>query len=777
MTVRYNRVLDHVGPFEVIGTDNPKDPVGLRDRTGRWVVSPEMGFKSFSAYDDGLMIANISNDDGYGWVLVDYFGNIISDRYNYIHPTGEGYFSVEKGARRNIMRRDGSLVLNEWPHRVGKIRNGYFSIGKTIRKTKTTPTRYIEGIAHVSGMIVFPMIFSSVLESRSSGFIVKKDGEQYQAINGALIDLQMRHLPSVRKSDEELLGKLFENIANWTLPGLQFFYKDTDAPILAEAMYPVGKVLRTGDYITVSTKLQKPAHKTRFLIAGAHAALLCSDENGKSNKRCLDISPRAEEWRHAMFHKNVWLKVLDIYHVGNVTQIFMIQIPETVAKLFGDNEMLFNFFNESGEGGFSLIEMARRSLDDKMLQSVHPRSLDKDLVKLMEPPIGYDSSGKPYSLAAELLYDKNFKFWNKAYNGKEWQISSHIHWLAKDSDILLEYEGFPWTGVNNSICEGCIFSTDINGEPFGCGKLKTVEFRNNYTNGECRDRKENAEDESANEFCARLKREREEEFRLKTSGEYARCLLKDFIREHLDGNIDNILNFDFGTLKEDKKYGPIKGPGMVVNFAIVKSIAEVAFRDYWPDLNVETLDEYQYQVSNLIQYQRLSGARIQKGWFKTIKEYFPQDEGLAEMSEALHSLTGCIGNFVVWPNKSCIGLLVSDYKMRGYYDKLFLAMYDVMTGESKINFEVFDALNANRKLFKEYQGAGGFTAMMRNNLLEDFMDENGKPLQLFDGVSNSARDFRPELLPAAIKQYHDFMGPMVEKRSKEILKRLKSKLN
>ena len=74
---------------------------------------------------------------------------------------------------------------------------------------------------------------------------------------------------------------------------------------------------------------------------------------------------------------------------------------------------------------------------------------------------------------------------------------------------------------------------------------------------------------------------------------------------------------------------------------------------------------------------------------------------------------------------------------------------------------------------KDYQGIDGFRKFMEASLLEDFFDENGVPRLLFDGVSNAAKDFNPALLPAAIKQYHDFMAPFIRQRTQRIIKLLK----
>lgn len=771
----YNKKIGDIGPFEIIGTGNPHDSVGLRDRTRRWIISPDQGYKSFNHYDDGLMIAYRSADDGFGWVLVDYHGNCISDRYNYIEPAGEGFYMVEKGSRHNIMRRDGSLVLKEWPQRVWKVRNGYFQIEKTIRKTKTTPTRYVAGVAHVSGIIVFPMIFESVSffdDPNDPDMLAKKDGQPFIIHNGALFDRQKRHYPTNPESDEH--GRFFEQIVNWILSGLQFFYRDTDADIDVERMYPVGKVLRTGFYTSVSTKLQRPAQKIRFLIASAHAALLCSDENGNVNETGLSFSPRAEEWRHAVISKNAWLKVLDIYKVGDITQIFMIQIPETAAIFLGDNVTVFNFINEAGVKGTTLVEVARRSLDEKMNQLVHPRSTDTDWVELMSRPIGYSLDGHPFPISPEYTLDEE-PFSNQPKNYLHNRgFCRFIHNTADDRDIVQDYNGFPWRGVVGSVCDGCMYANGTNGRPFGCGRLFQESFRKSYISWHCDYWKLNLETESWFERRTRMEREKAEEHQSKTSGSYASNLFMDFIGEHLDGKIDNLLKFDFHSLRDDKKYGPIKGPTIIQNYAIVKSIIEIVFGEYWPDLNVETLDSCQYQIGTIIHYQRLAGARIADRRFKTLDTYC-HDKEMIDMAEELFSQCYTLGDFIAWPNKAGMANMFDDSKMRGYIDRMFIAMYDVMTDAKNQNMNVKTALYKNRKMMKNYQGKDGFVAFMKNSFLERFINEDGSPKHLFYGLSNSARDFRPELLPDALRQYHDFMVPTIEQRSLKILERLKQR--
>lgn len=751
-----------IGPFTIIGDPERKfRNLGLADNNRKIVIDPAMGYQSFIDYHDGLLIANKPTKTGPGWMVIDYFGNQISPvgEYTFVTYAEEGYYDIEKGSRHNIMRRDGTFVLEEWPHRVSSVHNGYFSFGNTIRKTKTTPTRYVDGLAHVSGLIVFPMIFEGLHHEGDSYFRGKINNELMYAVEGAVYDPSKKHYP--QPEAENKYGKLIEETINWVLPGLQFFYRDTDAVSDAISMYPVGAVFRSGFYVDMSTRLFKPNKKTRFIVAAAHAALLCDEENPELPDYTKKYSPKATEWCHAVLHKNTWLKVMDVYQVGDVTQVLLLQIPETAAKLFGNSDAVFKFIDGAMGDETSLVELARQSLDEKIKDMVHPRSLDQEFSVRMAQPIGYDSNGTKFPLEPDLT--------PYSQTGPEGSFSFFIHRIANDKDIKREIDGFPWRGIVGTVCEGCMYAKDTNDKPFGCGRLFEKEFRTNYTKGLCEYHKESLEKDSMFEYGERKQREVES----KKAGTYAERLLQEFIDEKLGGNIDSISDFDFRTLKGDPKFGGLKGPDMVSNFAIVKSIMEIVFGEYWPELNVDSLDVYTYQTGTIINDGRLVGIRLERGNFKTLNR-FSDNRELVDMAEDLHTLKGTIGNFIVWPNKAVMHSIHDSSKLRGYIDRTFIGMYEVASGAKKPNVDVAAAMYKNRKLMKDYQGVDGFHKFMDVSLLEDFLDENGVPKRLFDGISNSAKDFNPDLLPAAVKQYHDFMAPFVRQRSARIIEILKS---
>lgn len=785
----YNVSIHDFGLYEVMGNGNPRASVGLRHKSGEWLIAPDMGFSSLTHLDGGCIIAHRIERDGYGAMLIDIHGNLISERYNDITPTANDCYIVGKGAKQNIMRRNGSLVLKEWPHWVSEVREGYFHFSKTVRKTKTTPTRYMVGVAHVDGIIVFPMIFDSVLyaneHSEDAYITIKKDGQSFGSYMGCLIDPLKSHYP--KDNTKKSLGEMMQKMTDWILSDLHFFYYDTDAEIDVESLYPVGKVLRTGDYVSVSDALQYPTGQIRFLIATSHAALLYPAENPEErdnkykNEFREQFGPRAIEWKQAVLSPNAWLKVMDVYRVESQTQVLLLQIPESLTHSNEDSDVLVGFINEMADDDHTLIESARMDFITKLFSPTSSISTNPEWIEMTSSAIGYDKNGHPNPIAPdfslnpipEWLYPK--KIFGKYYE-KMRDINGWIHYLAKDRDIARSHDGFEWRGIIGSVCDGCMYAAGTCGRPEGCGRLFKKSFQKNYLEGICKFWKYSLEDRSEFEELAAFHREKEHEFKVKTSGSYALSLVKDFIAECLDNDIDNLRDFDFSIIADtgeyEKKYGPLHGPKMPENYAVVKALMELIFGDVWPELNVHTLDQYIYQIGRMIHYQRLTGSRIAERRFMGTR-YFVLSDEMVDIGEELHSKLFTIGDFIVWPNKVVMADAFDNSDMRGYIDRMFIAMHDSMCGgATRMN----GALNANRHLMKDYQGKDGFAAFMRNSLLTDFLDESGVPMLLFAGVSIAAKNFNHSIHLNAMRQYRDFMIPMIERRATLMIEILKRKL-
>ena len=711
-------------------------------------------------YDyDSNGLARMYNDTK--WCLVDKNERQVSDWYSYIEEWGEGYYKAEMGIKKNILRPDGTLVLKEWHNDVYKVRKGLFLFSNTIRKSKTNPkTRYTYGVAHVNGDVIFPMIFDRAhwfddkdliyVEIGTTPYVVSPDGSIY--------DPARSHLPKKGKIDEK---DFIEKFVNWTLPGLQFFYRDTDAPVIVDTTYHVGDVLRAGIFVDVTTKLLKPVHKTRFLIASAHAAMLCEiDELCEQN-------PNVKKWNLCTMHFNSHFKVMDVYEKEGVTQVFLLHIPAAAAFFLGHSTL--DFLDQATGREASLVEMARNSLDEKLQMEVHPRSLDKEFVERMYHPIGLDDEFYPISPAPV----------DEPEEGEIAHISKMVHKMAQDDDIenFISFEdNFPYDGVAGSVCEGCIYAKGIQGHGEGCGRLFIKSFRERYLKGRCEYRKTDLFKQSHFEEMERYRKEKEKDTAEKQSDVFALRLVREFIDEELGGDIHKLRDFDFYAIKDNAKYGD----NNLQRANIIRSIMALVFADAWPALTVDAIEHYQYWCGQINDYGRLLGANIMDEYFKGLQEFCPTPEQHQRALRVAH-LTYSIGNFWVVPNKApgtdTLGSYKDGSKYKGYMDKYLQALYEVFAEAKKPDMNLKGILYKNRKVMADYQGEEGFKRFVANMMLDDYVDQECKPKEIFMFVWCFMKDLDKETYMKAVDQYCSFLEVAIPKRADMIIERLEKILN
>ena len=187
---------------------------------------------------------------------------------------------------------------------------------------------------------------------------------------------------NMEKEMPQELIRFFEKSINWILPGCQLFYRDTDADIDVERAYSVGSVIRAGFFIDVTVKAQRPIKKFRFIIGSAHCAKLYEAVPDADMKR----------WRLCTLHFNSYFKVMDVYEKAGITQIFLLHIPFQAVPFFMSKHS-FNFIQ--GASQTNLVEIVRRSLDEKLRMDVFADTTEAELMERMKQPVGLDGNGNP----------------------------------------------------------------------------------------------------------------------------------------------------------------------------------------------------------------------------------------------------------------------------------------------------------------------------------------------------------------------------------------------
>lgn len=369
---------------------------GTVDMEGKNHILPRMKFQQLGPFYNGIAPAKIDTK----WGLVDTEGKHLTEfQYYEIDKLADGMYRVRiKPKLYNFLFPDGHHLfscnfsyINEFDEQ------GFakFYMEPTRKEKEADPslkTKY--GIAHISGIILYPPIFDHIGGGDEGGAFFGQVGTQgfFLTRDGRAIDANALLRREQEKKREEFFKTIVEQfpvtkktaeaVLNWTMPGLQFFYRDTEEELGMINPYKVGDIIRAGDNLELTPMLYKPMGKTRFIIASAHAA------PWYENKMNVEQDPNCLTWRLHYIHHNSYLKVLDIYELEGVTQIFMLHIPYRGIPLFMGNSTI-NLLK--GEDGKDLVELARESLNNKIKMEFHETSLHPRWQQRTKELVGLDS--------------------------------------------------------------------------------------------------------------------------------------------------------------------------------------------------------------------------------------------------------------------------------------------------------------------------------------------------------------------------------------------------
>ena len=169
----------------------------------------------------------------------------------------------------------------------------------------------------------------------------------------------------------------FDEIYNQTFSGLTLFYRDTTLTEDLISKYEVGQILMERGFIDMSFKGEGLETNLRYLIAS-------------SNATDLSFFPESEKWGHILLPAKSFFKVLDIYRIGDKTQIFLLQIPLGTVTFFASADT--NIEEE-------ITQKARTSFDTKANAISIPELQTPEWRKRTEFPIGMNDKGEFFNPA------------------------------------------------------------------------------------------------------------------------------------------------------------------------------------------------------------------------------------------------------------------------------------------------------------------------------------------------------------------------------------------
>ena len=262
----------------------------------------------------------------------------------------------------------------------------------------------------------------------------------------------------------------------------------------------------------------------------------------------------------------------------------------------------------------------------------------------------------------------------------------------------------------------------------------------------------------------------------------AKSLITSFVEERLQGNLNELVRFDFAQLRGDKKYGVYSGNSFDCdNTKLSKAIYLLVFEDVWSDLTSFSLENGMYRGDTINSFNTTFGKVVTTGGFAGLNRFQP-DASLQQRVLKFYSLYHTIGNFMVLPNACVDGHTLNTFRgsynqWRDYIDKFIEALHLLLTDPQSTNNEQFHQLiAANIVDFEPYHHQEGFELLMDKLLLNDCLDQDGKPKQLFDVVYHWDKQLTRDIYLRHVNQYLDFSESFIEKRGAKMVKILASKL-
>ena len=157
-----------------------------------------------------------------------------------------------------------------------------------------------------------------------------------------------------------------------TFNNLSLLYRDTTLSEQLISTYKIGQILNERGFTDMSTLGGGLNTNLRYLIATSHA----KDVSGYNADGLYN--------GHVMLQSNAFFKVIDIYKVGDKTQILLLEIPEDGIEVFR---------GPISKHELDLIAKARQDFDILLTFPPELALENPDWKERTEFPIGMDDQG------------------------------------------------------------------------------------------------------------------------------------------------------------------------------------------------------------------------------------------------------------------------------------------------------------------------------------------------------------------------------------------------
>ncbi|WPO79855.1 hypothetical protein [Flavobacterium sp. KACC 22761] len=162
-------------------------------------------------------------------------------------------------------------------------------------------------------------------------------------------------------------------IYNETFSGLKLFYRDTNLSEHLISNYKIGQIIQEKGFTDMTSLGGGLSGNFRYLIASSHP------------KDLSKFNPDSGKIGHFLLDSIAYFKVLDIYKIGDKTQVFLLNIPDNSLTLFK---------NSSSNLEEEITEKARKKFSSKIDSELIPELQTEDWKERTKSPLGMNDNGE-----------------------------------------------------------------------------------------------------------------------------------------------------------------------------------------------------------------------------------------------------------------------------------------------------------------------------------------------------------------------------------------------
>ena len=253
--------------------------------------------------------------------------------------------------------------------------------------------------------------------------------------------------------------------------------------------------------------------------------------------------------------------------------------------------------------------------------------------------------------------------------------------------------------------------------------------------------------------------------------------IRQFVKDELNGDIDELLYYDLARLRGNDIYGCNKREFDCDDTNIARAIYSVVFVDVWPDLTYESFSKKQYRGDTINTFNTLFGRIIDdeiRGFDRIAK-----DSDLRTTVLNFNVVYHTIGNMMVLPNlfvgKSSLNLYRGCHPIwHDYIDRFLSELRNILIGNP--NDEKLSILvNANEFAFSRYYGEDGFKRLIEGLYLDDYVID-GIPEIISAGYYWWKKNLDKQKYIDEAQRYIASSEKIIRKRSQLIINKLKKNL-